>query len=559
MKKSLFVLALLGAAVPAHAAAPAWTIHLDRFFASPEDEVAARADIVMLAEALERQSAVIDGAKDLLAAIETQDRLRRVFRQHDLFLFLSYALDTTHENAIADADALRSRVRAAEHALADAIAARGAAQLAQDRATLPGLARYGYWLDTLTETAARRPAKEAQNAENLFASVAGARDYPRVAGSLTSGGSDEASKMASLGKERRLLAHLLGDAIGSADAEAKLRGYKSAADRAATEGKVELAEYRALLAAVAAKGTAFKARYAATADLFDSPLRWNAAESAKAIIGSARAFDPTYGAEFAALLDPANGRADLGLAGGTNRLPLYGAGSVYPIGTSTIYMQHYEGALLDLVALAHESGHAVQAQLMYKAKVPMTYATGPGYFTESFARFQELLTLDYQRTHAPAAQRAVFRDALLARLQAVFPSAEEAAIEIAIHDLYSEKGTLDPDALDALTAEVGGRYSPRYAEIPARKGVWMLSEGYYMAPMQEFNDAYAAFLAVRYWQAWRADPVAFRKGYLTLLREGYDAPPADLLRRKLGIDMGANDFVPTTLAALESEVERFRH
>lgn len=556
MKKSLLALALVGAATPTCAAAPEWTIQLHRLFASPEDEVAARSDVTTQAERLERQSATIASAADVLAAIETQNELRRVFRRHDLFLFLRFALDTAHEDAMADADTLRTRVRAAERALADVIAARGATQLARDRASLPGLARYGYWLDTLAENEAHRPPAVVQSTADLFAPVASARDYSRVVGSLASGASDEATKLAALGKERRLLAHLLGDAIGGADVEAKLRGYASAADRAAAEGKIDLVDYRTLLAAVAAKGPAYKARQSAQVDPFDSPLRWNATQSTKDIVDAARAFDTAYGAEFAALLDPASGRADLGLQGGGSRLPLFGAGSVYPIGTSTVYMQHYQGSLLDLIALAHESGHAVQAQLMYKAGVPMAYATGPGYFTESFARFQELLVLDYQRIRAPAAQRGVFRDALLARLQAVFPSAEEAAIELAIHDLYAEKGTLDPDALDTLTADAGGRYDARYAATPARKGVWMLSEGYFMAPMHELNDVYAAFLAVRYWQAWRADPAGFRKGYLALLREGYDAAPDELLRRKLGIDMAAKDFIPATLAALEREVDR---
>lgn len=130
--------------------------------------------------------------------------------------------------------------------------------------------------------------------------------------------------------------------------------------------------------------------------------------------------------------------------------------------------------------------------------------------------------------------------------------------ELAIHDLYAEKGSLDPDALDALTTEVGGRYNAAFAEDPARKGVWMLSECYFMAPMQELNDAYAALLAVRYWQAWRADPAGFRKGYMALLREGYDASPAELLRRNLAIDMAVDDFVATTIAALDSEVARLR-
>ena len=42
----------------------------------------------------------------------------------------------------------------------------------QDRAALPALGRYGFWLDTLAENAAHRPSAEAQKAADLFAPVA---------------------------------------------------------------------------------------------------------------------------------------------------------------------------------------------------------------------------------------------------------------------------------------------------------------------------------------------------------------------------------------------------
>ena len=82
----------------------------------------------------------------------------------------------------------------------------------------------------------------------------------------------------------------------------------------------------------------------------------------------------------------------------------------------------------------------------------------------------------------------------------------------------------------------------------------MLSEGYFLAPMQELNDAYASLLSVRYFQLWRRDPARFRAAYLALLSGGYDDEPGDLLRRHLGIDRMAPGFLAETMAGLQAEV-----
>ena len=72
------------------------------------------------------------------------------------------------------------------------------------------------------------------------------------------------------------------------------------------------------------------------------------------------------------------------------------------VGFPTMFFQGtYSGYVADVVILAHESGHAVQNMLMDANGVLPRYASGPAYFTESFAGLCELLVLEglYKSPH----------------------------------------------------------------------------------------------------------------------------------------------------------------
>lgn len=560
-----------------------WRFRLEpQFFASPAAEIEARQELRDLADQLTQASLSLTRAADLLAALALEDRMQRAFRRHDLYHFLRFAIDTEQTGGLAVADELRQARTAASAALAASIADRPDGWVERALASESALERYRYRLQTIRSEASTRLAPGTEAALAAFAPLHSARDYTptvqdlvfpavRVDGKVIDfapnrgqleSHSDPAVRLAGerallagYASQRALFAHLLMDSISGANAAARLRGHSDALDKAASEAHVTVEHYRGLLGAVASQAGVFKKWQARTADPFTSERRWSAAEAVAAITASAAALGPTYRGAFAALLDPANGRADL--KGPGNRLPIRGTASVYPIGTSAIYLQEYKGSLLDLIVMAHEGGHAVQADLMFDNQVPMMQSAGPGYFTESFGRFQELLLLDYLfRTASSGPDRNLFRDALAARLLSVFNSAEEAAIELAIHDAASEPAPPTADLLDAVTLKAGERYSNAYRELPERRGVWMMSEGYFMAPLQELNDAYASLLAMRYYQAWRANPEQFAASYRALLSRGYNAPPAEMIKDALGLDLLSVDFAPTTLAALDAEIAR---
>jgi oligoendopeptidase F len=587
---AMLVVSVASAAQPVPAAEPSaadreaqrYRFKLERnFFPSPEAEVAARAGVLRAAEELTALVGKIDSPAALLKAFELDDQAQRLFRRHDLYHFLRYATDIRREEGLQAADELRGKVRASRQALRRAVAARDDAWLNSAIAAQPKLARYRFWLDTIRRDARHTLGSEQQAVVSALEPLLGARDYPRIVnalkfGTVEAGGRRldarrdrseiEASPSPEVRREgtrqlfagyatqRDLLAYMLVQTIEVSNAIARLKGHGSALDEATFDAYVTPAHFEAVLAEVARHGATYKEWQRKVGDPFASAGRWTASRAAAAVATSAAPLGAAYQREYADLFNPELGRADLGR--GEHRLPMTGTASVYPTGSSSIYMNAFEGGLLDLIVLAHEGGHAVQAQLMFRNNVPMAYAAGPGYFTESFGRFQELLLLDH--LHATARtpeEKKRMRDAFAARLLSVFPSAEEASVELAIHKAVGEGKARSADDLDAVTAASGALYSVEYERTPERRGLWQLSEGYFMAPLQELNDAYASLLAIRYFQLYRRDPAAFRTAYLALISNGYGAEPGQLLQRYLGFDMMAPEFTQQTMAALEAQVE----
>ena len=551
------------------------------FFATPAGEVAARRAVVAAIDDLERLAETATSPTEFAAAMNADDRAQRLFRKHDLYLFLRFAVDMREGAGMVAADDLRARLRAARDKLKRVVLANG--DFLFGRGSGEGSAvieRYRFWFDQARRDADHRLSRDQQQVVDALGQLIGGGAYPLLIRDLTFapvvlGGKaldprrDESllesnpspavrragsrQLLAGYATRRDQLADLLIRVAQGGDALARLHKHGGAVEQVAFEAYVTPAQYRSLLAEVARNASVFKEWQRRVQDPFSRPGNWSPAKAAALTVQSAHAIAPAYAAEFSALLHLSNGRADL--AGTGQRLPIQGTASVYPIGVSAIYMQDYQGNLLDLVILAHEAGHAVQAQLMYRAGVPMAYGAGPGYFTESFGRFQELVLLDrLYRTATETKRRAWLRDALAARLLSVFNSAEEAAVELAIYDAVRVGAAKGADDLDQVTASASAAYTNRIADKPEMRGMWMLSEGYYQAPFQELNDAFASLLAVRYFQLYRQDPGKFGPAYMGLLRGGYNDEPRALLRRNLGIDMASPDFVAATLATLRVEV-----
>ena len=197
---------------------------------------------------------------------------------------------------------------------------------------------------------------------------------------------------------------------------------------------------------------------------------------------------------------------------------------------------------------AHEAGHAVQASLMTKNKIPLMYANGPGYFTESFGKFNELLLFDYLSDHeTDSLKKLIYYSELKERLNVLYGSTEEAFVEYSlIKDIASEK-IKNPDDLDSVTYLAGSSLNPLiYKEEPERKGLWMLLETNFREPMHNINDMIALALAIKYFELYKNNKSEFIPGYLKLLKEGYHDNPANLLK-KVNINIQSTEFIESVI------------
>ncbi len=285
-----------------------------------------------------------------------------------------------------------------------------------------------------------------------------------------------------------------------------------------------------------------------------SGYRFSITDAASIISKATGMLGVEYQAEIEALLNPMNGRLDI--AGGVNRLPMQGVASVYPVDVSVFFANQFEGYYIDLMVLSHEGGHAVQAVLMNKNKVKMLNGGGPGYFTESFGKFNELLVANYlYQNEKDSVKRVFFKGEFKGRLLNLFGSTEEAAIEYKLIQGILNKQINTPDDLDSVTFLTGSNYSD-YEKKPWFKGLWMLLETNYKAPLHNLNDMLANLLAIHYFRQYLYNREDFSRRYMAFLKNGYNAPPAELLKKFMNINISDENFTKTALEFIKKETNQ---
>lgn len=566
------------------AGAERYRFDLERnFFASPEAERLARPRLLASAAELEAMGAAISASgTSLLRALELSNGVERAFRIHDLYLFLRHATNTTLEEPMRDAAEIRAAVRRGRRVLRQAILAIDDARLERLLAETPNLTAYRAAIDAIRRYRGHTLTPREEEIIAATGDLAGGDFYFETVGRIefgkirsASGELDVARQQgeiendpdpavreqgrrrlfAGYASRRDLFAFGLRQMIGAKNAAARLRGFKDAREEILFDNALSTEDVDRTMARLAERSEvhkAFERKYGGVPDgVGGRPVRLTIAEATRTIERALAPLGPDYARELSALLAPENGRMDV--APGPNRLPLRGAASVYPAGPSVFYAMGYEGYYLDVMLLAHEAGHAVQASLMAAAGVPMVYAAGPAFFTESFGRFNELVVADaLLRGARSAEERAFFERKLLERMLVVFGAAAEAAIELAIHEAVGAGRGKTADELDDVTLRAGSRFSASFALEPERKGLWMLIESMYGDPLHSVADPYAGLLALKYFAMYRRDPEDFARRYVALLGNGYTEEPDALLKRFLGFGLRDPRLVDDALSAIDT-------
>jgi len=135
-----------------------------------------------------------------------------------------------------------------------------------------------------------------------------------------------------------------------------------------------------------------------------------------------------------------------------------------------------------------------------------------------------------------------------------FYGAQDALLEQAIYDGVATGTVRNADDLDKLTVKIDSQFSGFPASTPEMKTRWAMVSLMYEDPLYDANYVYGGLLALKYYYLYRTRHDWFVPRYLALLKNGFDAPPAELLKRFLEIDLSGSGLLDDGLAVLNSRL-----
>ena len=194
--------------------------------------------------------------------------------------------------------------------------------------------------------------------------------------------------------------------------------------------------------------------------------------------------------------------------------------------------------------------------------VAPAYAFAPGFLFESFAAFNELLLADYMAEHADQPQlKRYYRERWMdIKGLDAFYGAQDALLEQAVYDGVSDgvsDGTVhNADDLDALELKVDAQFSRFPQATPELRTRWAMVSLMYEDPLYVVNYVYGGSLALRYYYLYTTRREWFVPRYIALLKNGFNAPPAELLHRFLEIDLSGPALLKDDLTLLNSRLDQ---
>lgn len=266
----------------------------------------------------------------------------------------------------------------------------------------------------------------------------------------------------------------------------------------------------------------------------------------------------TYTSHFAWLMDPENG--GLEIAGGKNRLT-ENTSVGFPGVPVSLYMTGYNGETRSTLVLIHEGGHAIHQQLMTEGTTVPSYSAGPAFLNEAFAMFNELLLLDeWTKSNENVAAKAFYTQSFASYLATeIFTSAEEGAFEQAVYDGVANGTVYTWQDVDSVYGQVMKQYDYFFADEPIRHCEWINKRLLFDDPVYNITYLYAVLVACKLYDMVHVDPADFAVRYTALLKNGFDAPAATLLKKFMGFGLdreallnAALDLMRKKTAALQS-------
>jgi oligoendopeptidase F len=603
----------VGAAV-SQSAATSQTVpagqHIDwarHFFISPEAEKASRQQLYVDLDRFQQwKGRLAQSGQDLFRALEANDKIIQKFELHSAYLHLKYATDTRDTVNQQDESRLDADFERKTAFIENEIVAISPEKLAQFMVETPDLAKYRFEIEKAQRNKSHaRPLAEEELLRGLAPELTDwpstlydrlgtetkfeqvnvdgqkldpERDRRKLAANSDPRVRREAFAKRYAGFERMapIYAFTLARLVEVNNRLAGLHNFKSAPEQFYWRSFLSQENVDQMLSRVAVHADVYKNYQQVRAEHVQRVLGLKQAnlwdldavptasttkfsfDEMRTIL--ARALAPLggeYVSEMNALLDPANGRADV--AGGPNRQRT-GFSKGFPGFSSVFFAGDFTGRYDDMRVMAHEGGHAIHRELMTKNKVIPAHAEGPHFLFESFAVLNEFLLADYMSAEAknPEMKAWYLQQFLEGKGTVAFVAGAEAELEQRVY-LEAQAGkTLDPSVLNQLTTAVYSKYSMYGQTVPELRQQWMMIPLMYEDPFYDLNYVYAAVLALKYYEMLESDPEKFRKGYAALLKNGFDAPPQELLKKFLSIDMEDPAIIDKAMTLVGARVDQLR-
>ena len=551
-------------------------------WATPEAERRDRTLLEATLDSLRRESgaATLD-APGLLHLLRLADRTRRLAGWHGDYYHLRAALDTRDQASAQAEDDLHLAEEKGFESLRARLAQLDGAAPGRFLAQEPRLAPYRHFIDEQRRLGEHRLAPGAAELGSLatswqfplyerliertdFGTVPGPqgpldvrRQRIAIAASPDSAVREEGARRLAAGyaQSRDLFAFTLLQTVEAQNTLARAEGYPDRPAQAYDARHLTTAEVRALIAAVRQRGGIFQ-RYEAALERWRTvlgrraPPRLTRQQVVAAMRSALSPLGPEYAQELDSLLDPANGRLELGPGG---HRQAGGFSFVLPGGTHGVYLDSFEGLPADVSRLVHESGHALHYRLYERSGAP---AVDEPAFPEAVAQLSQLLVPErLARAAADPADALYWRQQSMRYLLEVFLGARDAELEQSVYDEAAAGRLESADDLDRLTARVDSAYTVDHR--PAAAGRWMRVNLLVEDPLYLSNYLYSGLILVTLYQRFTADPQGFAPRYLDFMRQPASAPPGEMLKRTLGIALDDPARLRDAFALLEREVAAF--
>lgn len=387
-------------------------------------------------------------------------------------------------------------------------------------------------------------------------------------------------RLAAFESQSDLYAYALREKALTANALANQRHFKDATEEAAFNSFLSPAVIDAVLgkfkkfASLSARFEIAETKYQSKLlnlpkiepwDLSVSPAvpaqpRLNIRDASAAVLSAMAPLGADYSNELAHLLDPSNGRMDV--VAGPNRIAGDFTSGAYGPRSWIFFMRGYGGYLPDIVTLAHEVAHVVHYGLMGAEPVPYFDTDGPRYFTEGFAKVNEILILQHlaDGTIDPSL-RLLYLKEMASKLCSVkftsmYWAAYATSFEIETYRRIADQRLTKADEIHRVWEDLGRLWSSGFDEFPNKRCLWTATHHFFDAPLYYSNYLFAWVLAITVYDRMHLDPT-FSSRFVGMMKTGFRGDPLTLLKTQLGIDLTDDSTLVQMFATIEDRLSAF--